>query len=1079
MAQPKTLEKIPEGNRKDLRPEAYIRDLMKQARTYGPIYQLPLPNGKRQLIISSFALADEVCNDTLFDKALAPGLQVAQMLAGDGLFTAETSNPNWRKAHAILLPYFSRQAMRDYLPMMVDIAEQLVDRWGRLNPEDEINVVNDMTRLTLDTIGLCGFSYRFNSFAREDLHPFLQSLGRVLSKGREISLRSPLESAIRLRERRQLQEDLDLMFSTVDRLIKERKASGDGRVTHHDLLNAMLVGVDPQTGEKLDDLNMRYQIMTFLIAGHETTSGLLSFALYFLINHPGVLAKADEEVDRVLGKDVRTPPTYEQVHQLQYVSQILKESLRLCPPVSLFSRRAYQNHLLAGRYEITPDDLLSVLVPMLHRDRSVWGDFAEVFDPDSHFDPDAEAARPANAFKAFGTGQRSCLGRPFALQEAALVLGMILQRYLPFTPRTYQLTIKEAGAIKPLDFYIKVKPRTQVEQESELLAPGDGAAAATGAEQPQPEVSPQPARAAESGKLLVLYGSNMGTSEELAHQIAEDAQARGVAATVGVLDDYVDQLPTQGAVVIVVSSYNGAPPDNAAAFCRWLQNGLAPDALQGVQYTLFGCGNRDWVATYQAIPQLIDRELEHHGAMRLSPRGEGNAAGDFDGQFQKWSTSLWETLARTFSLEGTQAAAVQEQVPLYEVEILRHPHPYPFVNSFGALPMTVLANRELAGGDGARSVQHVRIALAPSVSYRTGDHLGVVASNGPALVKRVADHFYFDEQTVVRLHMNQKQGRREIGPLNEPISVYDGLANYVELQDVAKRAHIRRMAQYTSDQAERQHLESLSGESDESATAYQSEVLDKRKALIDLLEEHPSCALPFNIYLECLTPLRPRYYSISSSPSVTPDECSITVGVVKGPAKSGHGEFAGVCSNYLHERPEGAILYAFVQDTKSPFHPPVDARTPIIMIGPGTGLAPFRGFLQERAMRQRAGQQIGPALLFFGCQHPDKDYLYREELEQLARDGVMKLYTAFSRLDPQKKVYVQDKIYEAREEVWQLLQNGAIVYICGDTTRMAPDVRKTFARIYQEQTGQSEQEANQWLDDLTAKNRYMVDIWGT
>jgi cytochrome P450/NADPH-cytochrome P450 reductase len=362
------------------------------------------------------------------------------------------------------------------------------------------------------------------------------------------------------------------------------------------------------------------------------------------------------------------------------------------------------------------------------------------------------------------------------------------------------------------------------------------------------------------------------------------------------------------------------------------------------------------------------------------------------------------------------------------------------------------------------------------MSYRAGGHLGIVASNGDALVKRVADRFQFDSQTIIRLH--KRNGRKQATPIDEPISVYDGLANYVELQDVAKRAQIQRMIEYTSNEAERQRLEHLAGESEESTAAYTVEILNKRKSVIDLLEEYPSCALPFNIYLELLTPLRPRYYSISSSPLVTPDECSITVGVVKGPAKSGRGEFEGVCSNYLRRQEAGNIVYAFVQDIKSPFHLPEDSRTPIIMIGPGTGLAPFLGFLQERAMQQKAGKPIGTSLLFFGCQHPQKDYLYREELETFEKDGVTKLYTAFSRLDPQKKVYVQDKIYEHKDEVWQLLQDGAIAYICGDTSRMVPDVRRTFARIYQEKTGKSEQEANQWLDDLTVKNRYLVDIWG-
>src|SRR5258708_14488422 len=175
--------------------------MMKLARTYGSIYQLPFPGGKRQFVLSSFALVDEVCNDALFDKAMSPGLRAAQELAGDGLFTAETSDPKWRRAHAILMPCFSLQAMRNYLPMMVDIAEQLVGRWERLNPEDEINVVNDMTRLTLGTIVLCRFSYRFNSFARNGMHPFVQSLARILSTLGEVASRSALETKLRIRQR--------------------------------------------------------------------------------------------------------------------------------------------------------------------------------------------------------------------------------------------------------------------------------------------------------------------------------------------------------------------------------------------------------------------------------------------------------------------------------------------------------------------------------------------------------------------------------------------------------------------------------------------------------------------------------------------------------------------------------------------------------------------------------------------------------------------------------------------------------------------------------------------------------------
>jgi cytochrome P450/NADPH-cytochrome P450 reductase len=235
--------------------------------------------------------------------------------------------------------------------------------------------------------------------------------------------------------------------------------------------------------------------------------------------------------------------------------------------------------------------------------------------------------------------------------------------------------------------------------------------------------------------------------------------------------------------------------------------------------------------------------------------------------------------------------------------------------------------------------------------------------------------------------------------------------------------------------------------------------------------------MPFSLYLELLSPLHVRYYSISSSPLVEQDRCSITVGVVRGPAKSGHGTFEGVCSTYLSERELGDVVYAFTKDTKSRFRLPENPQTPMIMIGPGTGLAPFRGFLQERAVLKAQGKEVGKSLLYFGCRDPEQDFIYQDELQAFAEQGITDLSVAFSRLDG-KKAYVQDKIKEDQDKVWQLLQEGAIVYICGDASKMAPDVRKAFAAIYQAKMGTSEQEANQWLDALTAQNRYLVDVWG-
>jgi cytochrome P450/NADPH-cytochrome P450 reductase len=276
--------------------ETPIHGLIKLARQYGPIFRLHTPQGS-SIIVSGFDLVDEISDEKHFDKFLGPGLRMARTLAGDGLFTSWTEEPNWHKAHNILLPNFSMQAIKGYMPMMADLAMQLVEKWERLNPDEEIDVPADMTRLTLDTIGLCGFGYRFNSFYREEPHPFVASMVYALSENTAALTRLPIQNKLMRRVNRQLQESISFMNSMVDEIITRRKASPD-QSTEKDLLSYMLTGVDRETGERLDDVNIRYQIITFLIAGHETTSGLLSFTLYYLLNNPEVLAKAYDAMMR-------------------------------------------------------------------------------------------------------------------------------------------------------------------------------------------------------------------------------------------------------------------------------------------------------------------------------------------------------------------------------------------------------------------------------------------------------------------------------------------------------------------------------------------------------------------------------------------------------------------------------------------------------------------------------------------------------------------------------------------------------------------------------------------------------------
>ena len=1061
------------GNMLDVSAVTPVQDLVALSRELGSIFQLDMM-GKPITVVSGFALANELFDESRFDKSVRGALHRVRTIAGDGLFTAYTSEPNWSRAHNILLPNFGDRAMQSYHPMMLDVASQMMLKWERLNADDEIDVVHDMTALTLDTIGICGFGYRFNSFYREDNHPFVDAMVDAL----EIAMSQrglPLEELFTRPRQARLAADAQYLNGVVDRIVAERKeqlaaAAADAPKT--DLLDYMLAGVDRKSGERLDDTNIRYQIITFLIAGHETTSGLLSFATYFLLTNPDVAARAAEEVDRVLGSDPSVLPTMRQVNALTYVQQVLKESLRLWPTAPAFALLPYRDEVLGGRYAVKARSQIVVLLPALHRDRSVWGDRAEIFDPEN-FAPEAERARPVNAYKPFGNGQRACIGRQFATQEAALVIAMMLQRFRLVDPHRYTLRIKETLTIKPEGLKIKVRPRVRQSAIATVVrdaVPRDGAASRDGA---APVASPPLQPVVHGVPLLVLFGSNLGTSEDAARRVGDLATAQGFAVRVAWLDDFAGTLPTDGGVLIVCASYNGQPPDNAAAFYGWLLDGMAPDALAGVRYAVFGCGNRNWASTYQAVPRFIDEKLAEFGAERLFERGEGDAQEDLDGQFRAWRLALWQHVAKELGITFDAKAEIDTR-PRYAIDVVAGPQANPLAAVHGAAPMRVLVNRELQTGN-ERSTRHLELELPAGAAYRIGDHLGVVAENPAAVVSRVLERFGFAGDTYVQLRAVSPLSATL--PVDAPISLGRLLSRYVELQHPATRKQIATLAEHTQCPNTKPALLALTADDDESG-AYRTEIKRKRRTVLDLLEAYPACELPFEAYLDMLPQMTPRYYSISSSPRASSERCSITVGVVREPAWSGRGTFEGVCSTYLARHDDGATIDAFVKRSTSGFHLPADPATPIVMIGPGTGLAPFRGFLQERVALRRDGATLGRALLFFGCRRPDQDYLYRDELERYAADGVVELHVAFSRLSDEK-CYVQHRIAEQADAVWSILEAGGTIYVCGDGSRMEPDVRATLATLYRDKTGADAAAATAWIEALTANKCYNLDVWGS
>jgi cytochrome P450/NADPH-cytochrome P450 reductase len=571
----------------------------------------------------------------------------------------------------------------------------------------------------------------------------------------------------------------------------------------------------------------------------------------------------------------------------------------------------------------------------------------------------------------------------------------------------------------------------------------------------------------------VLFGSNLGTAEELASRVADLAAVNGFATRLAPLDEAVGQLPAQGGVLVFCASYNGAPPDNAAHFVEWLRGDLAPDAFSGVRYAVFGCGNTDWAATYQAIPRLIDDRLAQHGAKRVHPRGEGDAREDLAGQFEAWFANLRPVAAREFGI-AAEFAEEGDGEPLYRIEpVAPSATPAPLAAS-GATPMKILINVELQNRSGPnaseRSTRHIEVALPADLNYRVGDHLSIAPRNDPMLVDSVARRFGFQPTDEIRL--STAPGRRAQLPTNENVSVGRLLTEFVELQQVATRRQINAMASETRCPMTKPKLLTLANDDE----AYRVEVLGKRKSVLDLLQDHPACELSFPTFLESLSPLAPRYYSISSAPIVDAKRCSVTVGVVQGPAASGAGDFKGVCSNYLATRRAGDFVHATIRRTKSGFRLPENPATPLVMIGPGTGLAPFRGFLQQRAAAKAKGETLGPALLFFGCRHPNQDFLYADELKAFAEQGIVELHVAFSRVDG-VKTYVQHLIAAQEARVGDLIDQGAVVFVCGDGSKMEPDVRLALMTLRRNRAGVDEAAARRWLDDLGAGGRYVLDVW--
>ncbi|OIJ68951.1 cytochrome P450 [Streptomyces mangrovisoli] len=451
-----------------------LQDSMRIARRLGPIFRRKA-FGNEFVFTWGAPLVADLSDESRFAKHVGLGIANLRPVVGDALFTAYNHEPNWQLAHDVLAPGFSREAMEAYHPMMLAAAGLLTDHWDRQAAAGRrVDVPGDMTKLTLETIARTGFGHDFGSFERDRPHPFVTAMvGTLAYAQRQNTVPLPLAPLVLRGASRRNAADIDHLNGTVDALVRDRRA---GRSTGSgDLLDRMLRTAHPETGERLSAQNVRRQVITFLVAGHETTSGALSFALHYLARHPEIAARARAEVDRVWGD--APAPGYDQVAKLRYVRRVLDETLRLWPTAPAYAREARADTVLAGEHPMRRGAWTLVLTSMLHRDPEVWGADAERFDPD-RFDAQAVRGRPPHTFKPFGTGARACIGRQFALHEATLVLGLLLRRYDLRADPAYRLRVAERLTLMPVGLRLGLDGRTAPPADATGREPGADAAVA-------------------------------------------------------------------------------------------------------------------------------------------------------------------------------------------------------------------------------------------------------------------------------------------------------------------------------------------------------------------------------------------------------------------------------------------------------------------------------------------------------------------------------------------------------------------------------------------------------------------------
>lgn len=544
--------------------------------------------------------------------------------------------------------------------------------------------------------------------------------------------------------------------------------------------------------------------------------------------------------------------------------------------------------------------------------------------------------------------------------------------------------------------------------------------------------------------LAILFGTESGNSEDLAERTKRKATQLGFAAkTVDMAECKLSELAQMQNVLVIVSTWgDGEPPDRVTTFYEQFLADGAP-RLEKTRFSVLSLGDSSYPKFCQ-VGKDFDKRFEELGAHRYHPRTDCDV--DFEEAYESWVTGALKSLTSLAAPKAAPAAAVTVATGASVVQPSASGIEYGKKNPFPS----ELKERVLLNGRGsAKETIHLELSLAGSgLSYEAGDALAVMSTNCPAVVADLLEAGKWTNSNTI------ESPDGSTGPMG------DVLGQYYDITGLSKTI----ITKY-NELAPNEKLAALLADKEGlSKYVYGREIAD-------LLNDYPIADLAPQKFVSILRKLPPRLYSIASSLKAHPDEVHLTVAAVRYHAHNKKRK--GVCSTYLAERvQQGETIPVYIHNNKN-FRLPADNDTPIIMVGPGTGIAPFRAFIEERAAIGAKGKNW----LLFGDQHFTTDFLYQLEWQQYLKEGALsRLDTAFSR-DQEEKIYVQTRMLEAGKEMYDWLENGASFYVCGDASRMANDVHQALISIVATHGGKSQEDAEAYIKKLQKDRRYCRDVY--